>query len=97
MEYTPQAYLQPDLDMFFGNFSPNLYGRSPFVISIDGGKGVHYRQLYIGLTFHLGYAQTEYQGFNYNGESDLDLQYGMGLVGPTQLVTLYQVGDMVEG
>ncbi|KAG9312092.1 peptidase S8/S53 domain-containing protein [Chiua virens] len=80
VEYTPQAYLQTDLDMFFANFSPTLYGRSPYMVSIDGG-----------------YAQTEYQGFEYNGESDLDLQYGMGLVGPSQIVTLYQAGDMVEG
>lgn len=49
------------------------------------------------VSLWLGYAQTEYQGFEYNGESDLDLQYGMGLVGPSQTVTLYQVGDMVEG
>ena len=32
-----------------------------------------------------------------NGESDLDLQYSMALVGKTQPVTLYQVGDLVEG
>ncbi|KAF9243181.1 peptidase S8/S53 domain-containing protein [Melanogaster broomeanus] len=43
-----------------------------------------------------GYAQTEYQGFGYNGESDLDLQYGMSLVTGAQTVTLYQTGDMVE-
>ncbi|KAF8444923.1 peptidase S8/S53 domain-containing protein [Boletus edulis BED1] len=80
VEYTPQAYLQTDLNMFFGNFSPDLYGKSPYLVSIDGG-----------------YAQTQYQGFEYNGESNLDLQYGMGLVGPSQTVTLYQVGDIVEG
>jgi len=39
----------------------------------------------------------EYQGFDYNGESDLDLQYGMSLVTGSQPVTLYQTGDMVEG
>lgn len=97
MEYTPEAYLQTDLDMFFGNFSPTLYGRSPFMVSIDGGKSVCCIESYIGLTPRSGYAQTEYQGFSYNGESDLDLQYGMGLVGPSQIVTLYQAGDMVEG
>ena len=32
-----------------------------------------------------------------NGESDLDLQYAMALVGKSQPVTLYQVGDLVEG
>lgn len=44
-----------------------------------------------------GYVQSEYGGFDYNGESNLDLQYSMTLVGPTQPVTLYQAGDMVEG
>ncbi|KAF7800220.1 hypothetical protein EIP86_011467 [Pleurotus ostreatoroseus] len=37
------------------------------------------------------------QEFVLNGESDLDLQYSMALVGKTQPVTLYQVGDLVEG
>ncbi|KIJ66022.1 hypothetical protein HYDPIDRAFT_174767 [Hydnomerulius pinastri MD-312] len=80
VEYTPQAYLQSDLDMFAANFSDGLVGVAPYMVSIDGG-----------------YAQTEYTGFDYNGESDLDLQYGMNLVTAKQQVTLYQAGDMVEG
>ncbi|KAG2137293.1 peptidase S8/S53 domain-containing protein [Suillus cothurnatus] len=80
VEYTPQAYLQTDLQMFAMNFSTDLIGKEPIMVSIDGG-----------------YAQTEYQGFDYNGESDLDLQYGMSLVTGLQNVTLYQTGDMVEG
>ena len=44
-----------------------------------------------------GYAQTQYTGFGYNGESDLDLEYAMNLVTAQQPVTLYQAGDMVEG
>ncbi|EIW80513.1 subtilisin-like protein [Coniophora puteana RWD-64-598 SS2] len=80
VEYTPEAYLQTDLDMFATNFSTDLYGVAPYMVSIDGG-----------------YAQTEYQNFSYNGESDLDLEYGMTLVGSEQTVTLYQAGDMVEG
>lgn len=43
-----------------------------------------------------GVLQTEVESFSYNGESDLDLQYAMALVYP-QNVTLYQVGDLVEG
>ncbi|KAG1818301.1 peptidase S8/S53 domain-containing protein [Suillus variegatus] len=80
VEYTPQAYLQSDLQMFAMNYSTDLIGKEPVMVSIDGG-----------------YAQTEYQGFDYNGESDLDLQYGMTLVTGKQNVTLYQTGDMVEG
>lgn len=44
-----------------------------------------------------GYAQTQYTGFEYNGESDLDLEYAMNLVTAAQPITLYQAGDMVEG
>lgn len=45
----------------------------------------------------LGVVQTTQTGFNINGESNLDLQYGMALVTGAQPVQLYQVGDTVEG
>ncbi|KAI9046641.1 hypothetical protein LZ554_009383 [Drepanopeziza brunnea f. sp. 'monogermtubi'] len=79
VEYTPQAYLPADLDLFFGNFSKTQVGQRPALASIDGG-----------------YLQTEVESFGYNGESDLDLEYAMSLVYP-QKVTLYQVGDSLEG
>ena len=41
-------------------------------------------------------VQTTNQSFDYNGESDLDFEYAMGLVAP-QEVTLLQTGDLVEG
>ncbi|KAF9474020.1 subtilisin-like protein [Pholiota conissans] len=41
-------------------------------------------------------VQNTSQSFNFNGESDLDLQYGMGLTAP-QPVTLLQTGDLFEG
>ncbi|KAI0694701.1 subtilisin-like protein [Earliella scabrosa] len=37
VEFTPQAFLQGDLDMFFANFSPSQVGTEPTLISIDGG------------------------------------------------------------
>ncbi|ESK93472.1 hypothetical protein Moror_1753 [Moniliophthora roreri MCA 2997] len=37
VEYTPQAYLQEDLDMFFNMFSKGLVGKSPALQSVDGG------------------------------------------------------------
>ncbi|KAH9850152.1 subtilisin-like protein [Lenzites betulinus] len=79
LELTPQAFLQSDLDMFFGNFSPSQVGTAPTLISIDGGV-----------------AQTTNQGFNFNGESDLDLEYAFGLTNP-QPILLLQAGDLVEG
>ena len=39
-------------------------------------------------------------GFNFNAESNLDLQYAMNLVNPVgskQEVVLYQVGDLPQG
>jgi tripeptidyl-peptidase I len=36
------------------------------------------------------------ESFEFNGESDLDLEYAMSLVYPQQ-VTLYQIGDLIEG
>ncbi|KZT64886.1 subtilisin-like protein [Daedalea quercina L-15889] len=80
VEYTPQAYVASDLDMFFSNFSPSQVGQRPVLYSIDGG-----------------YIQTDYGGFDYNGESNLDLQYAMSLVGSRQPVQLYQAGDLYEG
>ncbi|KAH9932747.1 subtilisin-like protein [Epithele typhae] len=79
LEFTPQAFLQSDLDMFFANFSPSQVGTAPQLISIDGGVD-----------------QTQMTGFNFNGESDLDLQYAFGLVNP-QPILLLQTGDLVEG
>ncbi|KAH7906634.1 peptidase S8/S53 domain-containing protein, partial [Hygrophoropsis aurantiaca] len=37
VEYTPQAYIQSDLDSFAKNFSTGLEGISPILVSIDGG------------------------------------------------------------
>ena len=37
VEYTPQAYLGTDLDLFFGNYSVEQVGNRPTFDSIDGG------------------------------------------------------------
>ncbi|KAF5315002.1 hypothetical protein D9619_007273 [Psilocybe cf. subviscida] len=79
VEFTPQAFLGPDLDLFFGNFSPSLVGVRPVNVLIDGAV-----------------VQTTQQSFDFNGESDLDLEYAMGLTAP-QTITLLQTGDIVEG
>ncbi|SMQ45934.1 unnamed protein product [Zymoseptoria tritici ST99CH_3D7] len=79
VEYTPQAYVPSDLDLFFKNFSTSQVGNRPILDSIDNGV-----------------VQQDQMGFQYNGESNLDLEYAMALVYP-QKVTLYQVGDLVQG
>lgn len=43
-----------------------------------------------------GVVQTTNKSFNFNGESNLDLQYAMALAYP-QRVTLYQAGDLIMG
>lgn len=79
VEYTPQAYVPHDLDLFFANYSKAAVGSRPILDAIDGAV-----------------VQQSEMSFGYNGESNLDLEYGMALVYP-QKVTLYQVGDVVEG
>lgn len=37
VEFTPQAFLPGDLDLFFRNFSPSLVGVRPKAVLIDGG------------------------------------------------------------
>ena len=37
VEYSPQAYLQEDLDLFFANYSKNQVQRTPKLVPISGG------------------------------------------------------------
>lgn len=103
VEYTPQAYVATDMDMFFEEFSPTQVGERPIMVSIDGGecllciRSFVYLTLCCGPPWDTGFVQTNQTGFDYNGESNLDLQYSMTLVGGAQPVTLYQAGDDVEG
>ena len=102
VEYTPQAYIQSDLDMFNTMFSPALVGESPTLVSIAGGKIPHQsiEEAFLIKTSILGVVQNTQTGFDYNGESNLDLEYTMNLVnflGYVQKVTLYQVGDLNRG
>ncbi|KAF7345103.1 Subtilisin-like protein [Mycena venus] len=61
VEYTPQAYIGSDLDLFFANFSPSLVGIRPELISIDGGV-VQTEEMDFGVNiesnFDIGYAMT---------------------------------------
>ena len=79
VEYTPQAFLQSDLNMWFSEFQPAQANMVPIVDLIDGAV-----------------VQETNQSFAFNGESALDLEFAMALINPQQ-VTVYQVGDLVEG
>ncbi|EGO26346.1 hypothetical protein SERLADRAFT_436157 [Serpula lacrymans var. lacrymans S7.9] len=83
VEYTPEAYLQSDTDLFANAYTDAVDGvdlpkLTPDIVFIDGGI-----------------IQTVYKGFEYNGEANLDMQYGIALVTPAQRVTMYQTGDMI--
>lgn len=80
-EYAPQTYVASDLDMFFNSYSPKQVGSRPTLVSVAGGA------VYNGPA----------QGFNYDGESNLDLSYAMALVGTGIPVTLYQAGTPTYG
>ena len=78
---------------------PNLVGSRPKLESIDGGEFFLFSKISIGsrsLTIFVGMLQFNMTGFDYNGESNLDLEYAMGLVNP-QKVTLLQTGDEIVG
>lgn len=63
VEYTPQAYLQADLNLFYSDLAREIpSGTAPIFDSIDGGVD-----------------QTTTQSFDDNGESDLDLEYAIAL------------------
>jgi len=101
VEYTPQAYIPSDIDNFAKMYEPLLVGSRPKLVSIDGGQykfilifSIKVTSIYTTI---LGVVQTSKRNFGYNGESNLDLQYGMALVSPSQEVSLYQVGDNVIG
>lgn len=83
-------------------FSPGLVGESPTLVSIAGGKIAHQsiEETLLIKAFILGVVQNTQTGFDYDGESNLDLEYTMNLVnflGYVQNITLYQVGDLNQG
>lgn len=61
VQYTPQAYLQTDLDLFFSEFQPELVGRGPEVHLLAGGVVQREKQsfFYNGeSSLDLGYAMA---------------------------------------
>ena len=81
VEFSPQAYLQSDLNGFWASLGQGIpQGYAPTLNNL----------------YRSGQPQTSQTGPNYNTESNLDLEYAMRLVYP-QAVTLYQVGDENQG
>ncbi|MCJ1386778.1 hypothetical protein MMC17_009905 [Xylographa soralifera] len=69
VEYTPEAYIQTDLNLFYSTLAREIpQGTAPVLDSIDGGVN-----------------QQTTKSFDDNGESDLDLQYAQALVYPQKV------------
>jgi len=64
VEYTPQAYVQTDLDLVYSTLG----------LAIPAGTGPDPIDFIDGAVL-----QYEEQDFNVNGESNLDLTYAIGL------------------
>ena len=63
VEYTPQAYLQSDLNLFYATLAESIPDNTaPIFSSVDGGV-----------------EQTANSGFSYYGETALDLEYSIAL------------------
>ncbi|SPO00049.1 related to serine protease [Cephalotrichum gorgonifer] len=61
VEYTPQAFLQSDLDLFFADFQPDLVGTPPLVNYVAGGVLQTEKQSYFyngESSLDLSYAMT---------------------------------------
>ncbi|KAF8990005.1 subtilisin-like protein [Cyathus striatus] len=88
IEFTPQSFLAGDLDLFFGH-AYYIWQQSNFSPSLIGVRPK-------AVLIDGAVVQTTNQSFDFNGESDLDLEYAMTLTAP-QPITLLQTGDLVEG
>lgn len=97
-EYTSQSsYTPDDLDSFFANFSKNQIGERPEFVSVDGGMWlISLSCQAILIDRHLLGKLGVLLPNTSHGESNLDLQYVMALVGSKQPVALYQVGDQYQ-
>ncbi|KAF3932549.1 Aorsin [Dactylellina cionopaga] len=61
VSFTPQTYLQEDMNNFFGNFSPVQVGQSPTLKSIDGGYVLPFTGVWwnaVELNMDLQYAMS---------------------------------------
>ncbi|KAJ7149248.1 subtilisin-like protein [Mycena crocata] len=86
VELTPGAFLGPDLDMFFANFSPSQVGARPVPVLIDGAI---FQTIVEGLIFN-GESDLDLEA------TDRILQYAMALTNP-QPVQVLQTGDIIQG
>jgi tripeptidyl-peptidase-1 len=95
VSYFDNTYLQSDLDMFFRNFSPASVGKSPVLVSINGGGS--FRILSSNASAEVGETGSiEPEETSGVGEDDWILEYAMTLTQP-QPVMFLQVGGKQTG
>ena len=92
MELADQTLNPNDLKLFFQKFAPKLAGTLPTLISIDGGEKSTPYPYDAATHIQTGVIDPTQTDPNLIGESNLDFQLIMGLLGETQEVKLYQVG-----
>jgi tripeptidyl-peptidase-1 len=81
VEYTPQFYVQSDLDKFLALYNPNATGTKPIINLIDDP--------FLNTTY------TGNNNLNY--ESNLDLQYAISLVYPTPVTLYQTGDSIEQG
>ncbi|KAI0348882.1 hypothetical protein OH77DRAFT_1432541 [Trametes cingulata] len=96
VEYTPETHNATDFDVFFANYSKSQIGERPTLFPIDGGK-MSCSSCSCDPSPDLCRKGVHTTNGDL-GESSLDLQYVLGLIGTKrQEVQLFQVGDPIEG
>ncbi|TFY58761.1 hypothetical protein EVJ58_g6216 [Rhodofomes roseus] len=94
-DFTPQVPGNNSIAIV--ELTPNAYLASDLDMFFANFSPSQVGERPIFVSIDGGVVQTTTESLDDNVESDLDLQYAMALVGPTQNVTLLQAGDLVEG
>jgi tripeptidyl-peptidase I len=91
VEFQGQGYFASDLNLFFETYRTDQVGHTPTLISVEGGELSH--SLSESLLMCCSGDPTTGGVIT---ESNMDLEYMMGLLGPQQNVSLYQVGESTD-
>ncbi|OCH91088.1 subtilisin-like protein [Obba rivulosa] len=92
-EYTPLAASENSLGIV--EYTPNVYIPSDLDQFFKNYSKSQVGERPVLVSIDGGSIDINETDINFLAESNLDLQYAMGLVGKQQQVTLYQVGDVI--
>ncbi|KAI0775553.1 subtilisin-like protein [Trametes elegans] len=94
IDYTPQSTDKNTFGIL--ELTPQAFLQSDLDMFFANFSPSQVGQAPVLVSIDGGVVQTDRQGFNLNGESDLDLEYAFGITNP-QPILLLQAGDLVEG